>query len=229
MTSARPQWVIIPGAGGVGLTWRAIADQLQATIAPIPSADSVADIAEIIAATLPECDGPRYVVGASSGAMVALELARTVRVDGCLFTASGFGIEVSDRLLRWLADDPPGIHTKIAKIGLADDGADADKLGAVVADYDACGAGLHVRQLSAIARYRPETGVPRPFCFVLWGDRDRSIPFEAHRVLATECGGALVPLENCGHLVHVDRPDAVVSWARRLEALNGLSSRPLSG
>ena len=101
--------------------------------------------------------------------------------------------------------------------------------GAVVADYDACGAELHVRQLSAIARYRPETGVPRPFCFVLWGDRDRSIPFEAHRVLATECGGALVPLENCGHLVHVDRPDAVVSWARRLEALNGLSSRPLSG
>ncbi|MFB6679699.1 alpha/beta fold hydrolase [Streptomyces sp. NPDC056390] len=219
MTTTRPDWIIIPGAGGVGLTWKAIAEKLDATILPIPFADSVTEIAEGIAAKLPEHDGPRYIIGASSGSMVALELARLVRVDGCLFTASGFGIEVSDRLLRWLADDPPGIHTKIAKIGLADDGADRDKLDAVVADYDACGAELHVSQLSAIARYRPDNGMQRPFSFVLWGDHDRSIPFEAHRVLAVECGGALVPLENCGHLVHVDRPDAVVAWARRLEAL----------
>jgi pimeloyl-ACP methyl ester carboxylesterase len=216
---ANAAYAVIPGAGGVGLTWRSIADELAAVVLPIPSAPSVESIAQLLGAEVARLPRPRVIIGASSGAVVALEIARAVHVDALLLTASGFGIEVSERLLRWLADDPPGIHDKISRLGLADGGDDAEKLASVVADYDACGASLHVDQLTAIARHRPTSGVARPPGFVLWGDKDRSVPLEHHLQLAEQIGGAVVPLTRCGHQVHVDRPDAVLLWARRTAAL----------
>jgi len=69
-------YTIIPGAGSAGLTWSAVVDALGATMLPVPNADDVESMAQVLVGDVSDADGPHVLIGASLRAMVALEIAK---------------------------------------------------------------------------------------------------------------------------------------------------------
>ncbi len=99
--------VIIPGGGSAGLNWTTAAEMLQATVLPLPELDDVAAMAsELVPAVAALPPRPLTLVGASLGAMVALEIAQQVPVDALVLAAAGFGIDVGQDFLDWIGRAP---------------------------------------------------------------------------------------------------------------------------
>jgi pimeloyl-ACP methyl ester carboxylesterase len=213
-----PSFAIILGAGSAGLTWARVADEVGAVVLPIPDEPNVRTMAARLQPSIAELRPPRVLIAASAGALVALEVARAVPVQALVLTAAGFGIEVSDRLLDWIAQYPPDLHAKMARICLADrdDGAGIE---AIVADYEACGQPVHLRQLRALAAHRPEPLDDPPPTFVLWGMHDRAIPLASHIELARQCRGALVPVADAAHVPHFEQSQLTIEWISKAAAL----------
>jgi pimeloyl-ACP methyl ester carboxylesterase len=214
----RPSYAVIAGAGSAGRTWHAVAREIDAVVMPIPDEPDVAAMAARVAAVVADLPRPRVLIAASAGAVVALDVARSVEVDALVFTAAGFGLEVSDRLLDWLAANPPDLHRKMAKICLADRD-DQASIDTIVADYEALGQAVHLRQLRAVRGRRPEPLEDPPPTFVLWGVHDRAIPLEHHIELAAQCRGALVPVADAAHVPHFEQPQVVLEWIARAATL----------
>jgi pimeloyl-ACP methyl ester carboxylesterase len=126
--------------------------------------------------------------------------------------------EVSERLVEWMTRNPPGILEKMAKICLADSD-DAAKVERLVADYEAAGHERHIRQVQAMAAYRPEPLREPPPTVVLWGVHDSPVPLEDHVRLALECRGALVPIADAAHVPFFEQPAAMLEWMRRAALL----------
>jgi pimeloyl-ACP methyl ester carboxylesterase len=216
-------FTVIPGAGSAGRTWARVADAIGAVVLPIPDAPDVPTMAARLERSIAELSAPRVLIAASAGALVALEVARRVPVQALVLTAAGFGIEVSDKLLDWIASYPPDLHRKLARICLADrdDRASVD---AIVADYEACGQPAHLRQLRAISSHRPEPLDDPPPTFVLWGVHDRAIPLASHIELARQCRGAVVPVGDAAHVPHFEQPRVTIDWIYKAAALARLGS-----
>jgi pimeloyl-ACP methyl ester carboxylesterase len=212
-------FVVLPGAGSSGLTWEKVALDLDALVLPLGDEADVASVANALIPQIEALPRPRVIVGASLGAMVAIEVARLIEVDALVLIAAGFGVHVSDAALQWVEDNPPGLMDKMARIGLAD--ADNTPLVALRERDFASRGGQPVllRHLQALAAYRPEPLENPPFTFVLWGPLDRSVPLEDHVELATKLGGLLVPIDGSGHAPFLERPDETLKWIKIASAI----------
>ena len=214
-------FAVIPGAGSAGLTWAEVAGELNATVLRAPDELDIPAMAAGLDAAVADLPRPCVLIGASMGAMVSLEIARNVEVDALVLVASGFGIDVSDRLIEWMVRNPPGILEKMAKICLADQG-DRTKIDALVADYEAGGHERHIRQMRAMAAYDPQPLADPPPTLVLWGALDSAVPLDAHIDLALRCGGALIPIADAAHVPFLEQPRETLRWIRRAAVLAGV-------
>jgi pimeloyl-ACP methyl ester carboxylesterase len=208
-----PTFCVIPGAGSSGLIWREALELLDGTLLPVPDEADVPAMAAALRAEVEELPEPRVLVGASLGAMVALELIREVRVEAFVPIAAGFGIEVSDALLEWVAAAPPDLFPKMARASIADRD-DPAMVDVVARDFEARGQPVVLRHLRALAAYAPEPPAAPPPTLVIWGERDHSVPLAAHAELAIRCGGALAPVAGAGHMPFFERPTETVRWIR---------------
>jgi pimeloyl-ACP methyl ester carboxylesterase len=205
--------LVIPGAGSAGLTWRRAAGMLGARVLPAPDRPTVAEMAESMVPEIASVPEPRVLVGASLGAMVALELARRIRVQGMVLIATGFGIEVGDSLLRWVASNPPDLIPKMARASIAD-GDDEAAIAECVSDFEARGWELVHNHLRALGNHRPEPLANPPPTLVIWGEKDHSVPLADHVELALRLGGLLAPIANAGHKPFFEQPEPTVRWIR---------------
>lgn len=205
---------VIPGAGSAGLVWHDALTQLSGTLLPVPDEPDVATMASILAADVERLPQPRVLVGASLGAMVALELARRVHVSALVLIAAGFGIEVSDSLLSWVAADPPDLFPKMARASIrARD--NRDMVDVITRDFAARGQPVVLRHLRALAAYRPRPLDEPPLTLVVWGVHDHSVPLTDHAELALKCDGVLVGIREAGHMAFFEQPDQTVRWIRQ--------------
>jgi pimeloyl-ACP methyl ester carboxylesterase len=208
-------YVVLPGAGSAGLPWEAVVEQLDAAVLPIPDAPDVPAMAAAVGPAIAELPRPRVVIGASLGAMVALEVARRIEVDALALIAAGFGISVGESVLDWVASAPPDLLEKMATIGLADR-SDRELAAIRYADFAARGQPVLLNHLRALAAYEPEPLDDPPPTVVLWGELDRGVPLADHAELALRCDGVLVPIRGAGHAPFLERPDATVGWIRAI-------------
>jgi pimeloyl-ACP methyl ester carboxylesterase len=206
-------YVVLPGAGSAGLPWRAVAEQLDAEVLPVPDEPDVAAMAAAVEAAIAALPRPRVVIGASLGAMVALEVTRRVELDALVLVAAGFGITVGESVLGWVASDPPDLLDKMARIGLADR-SDGELAAIRLADFETRGQPVLLNHLRALAAYRPEPLEHPPPTVVIWGELDHGVPLADHAELALRCGGMLVPIAGAGHAPFLERPDETVAWIR---------------
>jgi pimeloyl-ACP methyl ester carboxylesterase len=218
---------VITGAGSSGLTWAPVAGRLAARVLPIPDRPNVAGMAADIREGVAALPLPRVLVGTSAGAMVALEIARSIEVQSLVLVAAGFGLTVSESALQWLADNPPGLHEKLARLCLADP-SNADRVRTIVADYDALGQPLHLRQLRAVAKYVPTAPAEPPPTLVLWGVHDRAVPLADHLELALRYRAAVVPIPDAAHVPFLEQPELTLKWLRFAAVLAG-GSPPRDG
>jgi pimeloyl-ACP methyl ester carboxylesterase len=205
---------VIPGAGSAGLVWEQTLAQLNGTLLPVPDEPDVGTMASALAADVERLPEPRVLAGASLGAMVALEVARSMKVSALVLIAAGFGIEVSDSLLSWVAADPPDLFPKMARASIHD----RDNHGmvdAITQDFALRGQPVVLRHLRALAAYRPQPLDAPPLTIVLWGVHDHSVPLTDHAELAVKCNGALVGIRDAGHMPFFEQPDQTVRWIRQ--------------
>ena len=218
MTGPEPHYCVLPGAGGSGLSWARVLEPLGATLLEVPDERDVPAMAGAVAKRVRELPRPLVLVGASLGAMVALELARTIPVDALVLIATGFGIEVSDSLLEWVAADPPDLLRKVAKASIVDRD-DRDMIELAARDFAARGQPVLLRHLTALGAYRPEPLEAPPPTLVIWGEGDRSVPLVDHVELALRCRGVLGPIAGAGHMPFLERPAETLAWIRTAEQL----------
>ncbi len=224
--ATRPSYILLPGAGSSGDTWRPLATALDALVLPIGDQDGVRSMAEAVLAEVAASRRPRVLVGAALGAMVAIELARRTNVDALVLIAAGWGITVAEPVLEWVQANPPDLLAKLARIGLAPE-ADRRLVALREADF-AAGGGQPVllRQLRALSLYRPAPLPDPPPTIVLWGEHDRGVPLSDHASLATKLGGLLVPIAGSGHAPFLERPAETAGWISRALALADARSNP---
>jgi pimeloyl-ACP methyl ester carboxylesterase len=204
---------VIPGAGSAGQTWSRAAALLGATVFPVPDRPDVAAMAAALRPQLEALPEPRVLLGASLGAMVGLEVARELPVAGLVLLATGWGIEVGDSFLEWVATGPPDLFGKMAKTSIAARD-DVEAIAACVRDFEARGQAVVHRHLAALGAYRPEPFADPPPTLVLWGEKDRSVPLADHAALALQMHGVLVPIPGVAHKPFFERPEETVSWIR---------------
>ncbi len=227
---AGAHYFVLPGAGSTGRPWRPVADQLDALVLPIPDEPDVPAMANALLRRFGDVPRPRVLVGASLGAMVALEMARQLRVDALVLVAAGFGVTVSDAVLDWVESDPPGLLEKLARAGIGDPD-NRELVAERVADFDERGQAVLLRHLRALQAYVPQALPEPPPTVVLWGCLDRSVPLADHVELAMRCRGMLAPIAGAGHAPFLERPDETASWLRfaALHARAALAAEPARG
>jgi pimeloyl-ACP methyl ester carboxylesterase len=218
VSDPEPHYCVLPGAGGSGLSWAQVVEPLGATLLEVPDERDVPAMAAAVAKSVQELPRPLVLVGASLGAMVALEVARTVPVDALVLIATGFGIEVSDSLLEWVAANPPDLLRKMAKASIVDR-EDQEMIELVTLDFAARGQPVLLHHLTALGAYRPKPLDAPPPTLVIWGEGDRSVPLADHVELASRCRGAVAPVLGAGHMPFLERPAETLAWIRTVEKL----------
>lgn len=203
--------MVIPGAGSAGLTWSRAAGMLGAPVLPVPDRPTVVEMAEELVPEVRSSGEPRVLVGASLGAMVALEVARRLPVQGLVLIATGYGVEVGDSFMSWIASNPPDLFPKMARTSLADRD-DRAALAETVRDFEARGWEVVRNHLQALKAYRPEPLADPPPTLVIWGEKDRSVPLADHAQLALRMGGVLAPVPGAGHKPFFEQPELTVRW-----------------
>jgi pimeloyl-ACP methyl ester carboxylesterase len=207
-------FIVLPGAGSAGLTWAPTASRLDALVLPLGDESSVREMAAAQREAVNAVPRPRALIGSSLGAMVAMEMARSTKVDALVLVAAGFGVHVSDAALEWVESDPPGLIEKLARIGLGDPG-NQDMVALRVKDFEARGGQPTLLQhLRALAGYHPDSLPDPPPTMVLWGPLDKSVPLVDHAELALELGGLLVPIAGSGHAPFLECPEETARWIR---------------
>lgn len=205
-------FAIIPGAGSSGTAWSLVQSPLAARVLPVPDETDVESMGRALAADLDDVTGPVVIGGASLGAMVALEVSRCRPVAGLVLMAAGFGVMVGPKVLSMVDENPPGLLAQLARRGLAH--PNAERVAARQLDFESRGTDVLRRHLHALARYRPTELDDPPATVVLWGEHDRSVPFEDHLELAIRCRGALRPLPDSGHCPYLEDPEETIRWMR---------------
>ena len=211
--SLEAAYAVLPGAGSAGEAWAQVVRELDALLLPVGDQPDVASMAGSLLPAFDSLPRPRVILGASLGAMVAVEIARRSCVDALVLMAAGFGITVGERLLEWVASNPPDLLEKMARAGLADPG-DTELVAVRHRDFLARGQPVLLAHLRALAAYRPRPLPDPPPTIVLWGEHDRGVPLADHAELALAMGGALVPIAGAGHAPFLERPAETVRWAR---------------
>lgn len=214
-------YCLIPGAGSSGLTWDQLVTRLPASskLLPVPDEPDVPAMAAALLPQVQQLPSPLVLVGASLGAMVALELARAeVELKGLVLIAAGFGIHVADSLLDWIEADPPGLLEKVARASIAAR-EDAQMVDLVARDFASRGQPVLLRHLRALGAYRPEPLPAPPPTLVIWGVHDSSVPLADHVELAQRCHGAVAPINDAGHMPFLEQPEQTVRWIQTAHLL----------
>lgn len=213
MNETLANYCLLPGAGSAGLTWTSVQDELDGALFPIPDGPDVGTMAEALLPELLAVERPRILVGASLGAMVALDIAHRIDVDALVLIASGFGIVVSQSLLDWVASDPPELFEKMSRMSVATPD-DEEVVALIQRDFALRGQAVVLRHLQALANYAPVALATPPPTLVVWGEMDRSVPFDDHLELAEKCHGALVPVAGAKHMAFFENPIETARWCR---------------
>jgi pimeloyl-ACP methyl ester carboxylesterase len=210
---------VLPGSGSAGLVWeRAAAELPDAIVLPLPDEPSVPVMAASLRPLVQALPRPRVVVGSSLGALVALELARSVPVDALVLIAAGFGIDVNPSVLARIAANPPDLLAAMARGVLAD--PSREPLAELVArDFETRGAAVLLNHMRVLSEHRPKPLADPPRTLVLWGTEDPGVPLSAHVELALRCNGLLVPIAGAGHLPYLERPEETVRWITAVQQL----------
>jgi pimeloyl-ACP methyl ester carboxylesterase len=206
-----PAYAIVCGAGSAGHVWAPVADRLGAIVLPAPDEPDVAAMAGALRARVERLPRPRVVIGSSLGALIALELARDVRLDALILIAAGFGIAISPSVIDTIAANAPGMLARMAG-GIVADRTHHALVEAVARDFEARGPAVLLRHMRALARHRPEPLPALPPTFVLWGMQDPGVPPADHAELAVRCGAPLLPIADAGHVAYFEQPDATLGW-----------------
>lgn len=207
-------YVVLPGAGSAGLVWDgAAADLGNATVLALPDEPDVAAMGDALQQRIESVPRPRVLVGSSLGALVALELARRLPVDGLVLIAAGFGIKVHPAVLARIAADPPGLLWEMAR-GVVADGDDGPATELIRRDYEARGQAVLLSHMTVLAAHRPEPLAHPPPTVVIWGAQDPGVPLAAHVELTLRCQGLLVPIADSGHLPYLEQREETVRWIR---------------
>ena len=220
-TDTSPAYAVIPGAGSSGIVWERALAELGGVLLPVPDEPDVRAMAATLSARVAALPEPRVLVGASLGAMVALEIARSVGVDALVLIAAGFGIETSDALIDWVAANGPDLFPKMARASIADRD-NATLVETVTRDFEGRGQPVVLRHLQALRDYTPQPLSSPPPTLVLWGVHDHSVPLADHAELARQCAGVLVPIADAGHMPFFEQPRETVRWIRRAAPLRGV-------
>ncbi len=207
-------FVMLPGAGSAGLTWEVAAQRLNALVLPLGDEADVPAIALALLPQIERLERPRVIVGASLGAMVAIEVARRIDVDAMVLIAAGFGVHVSDSALEWVESNPPGLMDKMSRLGIGDP-SNEELVSVRSKDFETRGGQpVLLHHLHVLADYHPEPLTDPPFSLVLWGPLDKSVPLADHAELAVQMKGLLVPIAGSGHAPFLEQPDATVAWIK---------------
>ena len=86
-------------------------------VLPLGDEEDVTSIARALLPRIEHAPRPRVLVGASLGAMVAIEVARLIDVDALVLIAAGFGVHVSESALEWVDVQSPGADGQDGSIG----------------------------------------------------------------------------------------------------------------
>jgi pimeloyl-ACP methyl ester carboxylesterase len=211
------RYVVLASAGSAGIPFAEVVERLDATLMTMPDVADVCVMAEEVGEAIARVPRPRVLVGASLGAMVALECARAGLADGLVLIAAGFGITVGQGVLAWTATNPPDLLAKTARIGLADP-ADERQVATRLEDFQARGPLVLLHHLQALAAHQPEPLPAPPPTLVLWGEHDRGVPLADHVELAKRCRGVLAPIPGAGHAPFLEQPGETVRWTLWLGA-----------
>ncbi len=190
---------------------------------PEPVLGHLAALLEVLEGR-PDTAGPLGVIGASMGGSVAVCLARRhpERVERLLLLApaglTGRPMPLPPLLdvlgVRFLA--LPGVRRGLCRSAFADPAADVGPAELEIASLHLASPGW----APALARFARSGGFagcgeplpPQPLA-VLWGDDDRILRAPQKRAAQQLLGERIHTLERCGHLPHIDRPEAVAaSW-----------------
>jgi pimeloyl-ACP methyl ester carboxylesterase len=209
--------VVIAGAGSAGLTWEPASRLLPMTVLPAPDAPSVPQMAAALAPQVAALPEPRVLTGYALGAMVAVEVEKLVRVQALVLMSAGFGINVGQGLIDWIARAPPDLFERTARVSLAE-GAAPELMALAVRDFEARGQAVLLTHLRALGAYRPSPPQDPPPTVVIWGEEDRSVPLADHLELALQYRGALAPVAGSAHKPYLERPAETVGWMRRAAA-----------
>lgn len=217
-----PGYATICGSGSAGHVWQPVATALDGIVLRAPDEPDVRSMAAALRPQIETLGRPRVVVGASLGALIALELARDTAVDALILVAAGFGIAVSPAVLDTIAANAPGMLERMARGVVADPGDEAVVAG-VRRDFETGGPELLLRHMRVLARHRPDPPpADLPPTFVLWGTHDPGVPLEAHAELALRCRAPLLPIPGAGHVPYFERPEATLRWIRAATAWAGV-------
>jgi pimeloyl-ACP methyl ester carboxylesterase len=210
---------VVPGSGSAGLVWGPAAAELPgAIVLPLPDEASVPAMAALLGPRVQALPRPRVVVGSSLGALVALELARSVPIDALVLIAAGFGIDVHPSVLARIAANPPDLLAEMSRGVLADSAPEA-LVEVVARDFEARGVAVLLNHMQVLSEHRPEPLADPPPTIVLWGTEDPGVPLGAHVELALRCRGLLAPIAGAGHLPYLERPKETVRWIVAAECL----------
>src|SRR3954469_5558100 len=137
-------YAIVCGSGSSGLAWAPLAAELAAggpPPPPVPAAPDGPARAAALAPPVAALPRPRVLIGASLGALIALELARETPVDALILVSAGFGITVHPAVLEQIAAADAGMLERMAR-GVVADADDADVVARARDDFAGCGSGL---------------------------------------------------------------------------------------
>jgi pimeloyl-ACP methyl ester carboxylesterase len=214
-------YAMICGAGSAGRVWRPVADALGGVVLPAPDEPDVLAMSAALRAEVERLPRPRVLIGSSLGALIALELARDVRLDALILVAAGFGIAISPPVIDTIAANAPGMLARMAA-GVVADRNDEALVRAVEHDFAVRGPQVLLRHMQALVCHRPEPLPELPPTFVLWGTRDPGVPLADHADLAVLCRAPLLPIAEAGHLPYFEQPQATLHWIREAVRWAGL-------
>lgn len=200
--------LLLTGAGSNGTAWTTLRDLLGGSrVEPMPDLPTVVEMADHILATGGDPNPETVLVGASLGAMVAVEIARQTTIAGMVLIAAGPGVKVSPEALTAVKEPTPEALAAIAHAGVAPHRTDLHA--ARDADFVRPEPDLLFRHLTALGEHQFTPLTDPPATVVVWGRQDRSVGLGAHLRLAEACHGALRPLPDVGHSAYLEAPDVV--------------------
>ena len=183
---------------------------------------------EALLAAIATREGPQPLglIGASMGGAVAIELARRLppRIERLLLLApaglSGRPLPLPaglDRLGVWFLG-LAGVRRALCRSAFADPDTSVGEAELEIASLHLASPGW----ASSLARFARSGGfagcgnpLPTQPLQVLWGENDRILPASQKRAALALLGDRIEILERCGHLPHIDRPEAVWQHWRR--------------
>ena len=234
------QLVLLPGLASNAVMWQhqlaALPHDLNPHVTDVHSRfGTIGDMAQ---ALLQEHVGDLFLCGASMGGIIAMEVARQApaRVKGLALLGTNARPETPDMAkLREAAIEffKQGRVKEVLTVNLPmafhPSRAKDETLTQTYLDFVlAAGPDQLIRQNRAImARPDARLHLPQVTCptLVMCGDSDQLTPPECSREIAALIPGAeLVMIDQCGHMLTMERPDAVnaslLEWLERFGAKN---------